>query len=363
MSATEKLNISADNPGLFFDEEASKASKVLLIAGAVSLVAAAGMGFAKGDHYSQFMHSYLVAFMFALSIALGTLFFTTLQHLTKAGWSVVVRRLSESIASAIPVMAILFLPIILPLLMGSSTLYIWSDHHLAETDHLIHLKQPYLNVMFFTIRCIGYFAFWAFLSRKLYKNSVAQDSSGDPELTRSLEKIAPFSMVLFGLTMTFAVLDWVMTLEPHWFSTMYGIYFFAGAFLTCMAVLILFARWLQFKGKLLGVVTVEHYHDMGKLLFGFTFFWGYIAFSQYMLIWYANMPEGTQWFLHRQEGGWLTLSLILLFGKLLIPFFGSGFKTRKTPPQDSYILGYLAAGFPVGRYVLPGNARPRLPRW
>ncbi|MFG0334311.1 MAG: quinol:cytochrome C oxidoreductase [Maioricimonas sp. JB049] len=275
-----------------------------------------------GSGWDRFQASYLVAFTFVVSLSLGGLFFVLIQHVTRAGWSVVVRRIAEVMSAALAPVALLSLPILIPLLLGSHALFEWNDPRLLQTDELIRHKRPYLNSGFFTIRSLIYFGIWAGLGSFLLSRSRSQDETGDVRHTHSMQRIAPVGLLLYALTVNFFAFDYLMTLAPHWFSAIYGVYYFSGAVVGGLAVMILVSLWLQGRGVLGDEVTTEHYHDLGKLLFGFNFFWGYIAFSQYLLIWYANIPEETGWFLRRQQNGWEVLSLILLFGHLLIPFLG-----------------------------------------
>ncbi|QDU41174.1 hypothetical protein Mal4_55390 [Maioricimonas rarisocia] len=275
-----------------------------------------------GSGWERFQASYLVGFLFVVSLSLGGLFFVLIQHVTRAGWSVVVRRIAEIMAAALAPLAVLSLPILIPLLLGSHALFEWNDPQLVQTDELIRHKRPYLNPGFFTIRSLIYFVVWAGLGSFLLSRSRAQDKTGDVRNTHSMQSIAPVGLLLFALSVNFFAFDYLMSLAPHWFSAIYGVYYFSGAVVGGLATMILASLWLQRKGVLGDEVTTEHYHDLGKLLFGFNFFWGYIAFSQYLLIWYANIPEETGWFLIRQENGWKVVSLIVLFGHLLIPFLG-----------------------------------------
>ncbi len=291
-----------------------------LLGGGVGLLS---LGLALGwSNRTVLSASYLVSFCFFLSISLGALFFVALQHTVHAGWSVTTRRLAEILAANTVLMLVLFLPILLPVLGGTSVLYEWTDAQAVAESELLQHKAPYLNGPFFGFRALLYFAVWITAARFFLNRSTQQDASGDPEITRRMEKAAPPILVLFGLTITFAAFDWMMSIDPEWFSTIYGLYYFSGAAVGCFAVLILVALGLQRAGRLTQAISVEHYHDLGKLLLGFVFFWGYMAFSQYMLIWYANIPEESVWYLARQSGQWGWFSLGLLFGHLLIPFVG-----------------------------------------
>jgi len=298
-------------------------SAVLAVAGAVVLIVAGVLSQPSNyldDSLVRFSASYLVSYMFFLSISLGALFFVVLQHLVRAGWSVTVRRLAEILALNVIWWSLLFLPILVPVLLGTSTLYRWSRPATAAANELLQHKSLYLNGPFFAARTVFYFLVWGLLAWFFLRQSTRQDRSGDPHLTRRMEKAAPVAMILFGLTVTFASFDWLMALEPAWSSTIFGLYYFAGSVVGALAALILFAIALQKGGMATRMISIEHYHELGKLLLGFIVFWGYMAFSQYMLIWYANIPEESVWYLARQTGPWTWITLGLLFGHLLIPF-------------------------------------------
>lgn len=296
------------------------------------------------DGLHRFYYSYLTSFCYFLSFSLGALFFVMLQHLTRAAWSVVVRRIAEIVAAAIPLFVILFIPI----LFGLTTLYHWTDAAAVAHDPLLQAKSPYLNSAFFLVRCVIYFACWWILSRYLFARSLEQDENGNPSLTIKMEKVSAPGMFLFALTLTFAAFDWLMSLDAHWYSTIFGVYYFAGSVVGFMALLILLCFLLQRGGRLTNAITIEHYHDLGKLLFAFVFFWAYIAFSQYLLIWYANIPEETEWYLKRQEGQWLWISLLLLFGHFVIPFLGL---LPRYPKRRKMILAGWAAWLLIMHWI------------
>lgn len=310
----------------------------LAAAGAGSLLLGFLASFAAHDGFSRFLHAYLINFCFCLSLSLGALFFVILQHLTHAGWSVTVRRLGEVLAAALPYWAVMFLPILLLVLVHNASLYPWNDAAHVEHDPLLQAKQPYLNAPFFAIRAILYFAIWGLLARFYWRHSIAQDQTGDKSHTLLMQSRAGISIIAFGLALTFASFDWLMSLDPHWFSTIYGVYFFAGCAVGVFAALALIAISLQTSGYLQDSITADHYHDLGKLLFGFVFFWGYIAFSQYMLIWYANIPEETSWYMARQTNGWTAISLVLLFGHFLLPF--CGLMSRRAKRNKRVLAGW-----------------------
>ncbi|MDP6418335.1 MAG: quinol:cytochrome C oxidoreductase [Candidatus Krumholzibacteria bacterium] len=311
-------SVDMSNEKLQIGELSSKVSRVSGITGLLFLAAAAIFGLVLAEDATRFFASWLLSFVFFLSLSLGALFFVLIQHVTSASWSVVVRRLAEGIAGNFPVLLILFLPI----LGGMDLLYHWSDAEAVAHDSLLQWKEPYLNLPFFCARMAFYFLAWIAVSLYYRKTSIQQDASGDPALSIRMKRLAAPSLVIFALTATFVSVDLLMSLDAHWFSTMFGVYYFAGSFLSFLAALSILAVWLQERGFLVRTISIEHYHDIGKFSFAFVVFWAYIAFSQYMLIWYANVPEETTWFLARQTGQWEAWSWLLLFGHFVIPFLG-----------------------------------------
>ncbi len=282
--------------------------------GLVGLVASLVLASAQPQH---FYAAWLVAYLYFLSIALGSLFFTLVVFVCRAGWSVVLRRVAENGMATLPLFAVLFIPI----WIGRHELFVWTDPAAVAESPLLQGKSPYLNEGFFLLRALFYFAAWSGLAVYFSRSSQRQDASRDERITRRLQAIAAPGLVLFALTVTFAAVDWLMSIEPEWYSTMIGVYYFTGAVLANFAFLIIAITAIQARGPLRGVVTVEHVHDLGKLLFGFTVFWAYIAFSQYFLIWYANIPEETVYYIHRSHGSWATIGKVLIFGHFVVPFF------------------------------------------
>lgn len=291
-----------------------KFGKLAAIAGVAGLVLSAGGYFVDSE---QFFYSWLTSFMFWTSIALGGLCFTMLHHLVAARWSVVLRRISENIMGVLPIMVVFLVPI----LLGMHDLYHWSHADLVETDHLLKGKAAYLNPTFFVIRLAVYFVIWFVLNRLLFQVSQRQDAGHDPSQIKRMRLISAPGMILFAITLTFFSFDLMMSLDAHWYSTIYGVYFFAGSFAAVLSFIFLTVLVLHGHGILKKEISIEHYHDLGKLMFAFIIFWGYMAFSQYFLIWYANIPEETIWFLHRWVGSWKAVTLILVFGHFVVPFF------------------------------------------
>jgi hypothetical protein len=286
---------------------------VFLVAGILCLVYWATF---YQDEPGRSMYSYLFSFIVMLSLALGAMAFVLIQHVTRAGWSVAVRRVPETLISLMPLYVLLFIPIAWWL----HDIFPWT--HAEHIDAILEKKALYLNEEFFLIRSFGYLLSWAVMGVWFYRVSVAQDEGGKFSLTKNMQAVSAPAIIIFGLTLTFASFDWVMSLQPHWYSTIFGVYFFAGSILFALAFITLFCLILQKAGLLKGVITGEHYHDLGKLMFGFTVFWAYIAFSQFMLYWYGNIPEEIEFYAHRLHHGWEVVSWALPVIHFFIPFFG-----------------------------------------
>jgi hypothetical protein len=292
---------------------------VPLVLGAALLVVSAMGGWQNSD---DFFFAYLTGWAFLVTTALGGLLFLIFHHLTRAGWSVVVNRINESLIWAFPLLFLLGIP----LLFGMHDLYHWThaelyDPNSSHYDAILAGKRAYLNTPFWTARMVFYFGVWSIISYRLYTLSVRQDVDPDPELQQQLRTTSAWGLPLTAVTLAFASYDILMSTDPHWFSTIFGVYFFAGGILSAVSVITLVAQLLQRTGGLLqGVITREHYHDLGKYLFGFTVFWAYIAFSQYMLYWYGGIPEETVWFQHRLQNGWQWHSAMLLLLHFAVPF-------------------------------------------
>lgn len=264
----------------------------------------------------QFAYSYLLAFMFFLSICLGALWLVMIHHLFDASWSTPIRRVCEHLAFLLPVMALLFIPIAV---LAKPFIYQWMslDPH---QDHALGAKQPLFTWSSFLITAAVLFAIWSWLSFKLRQWSLRQDHTGAAECTFKMRKYSAGGIYLFALTLTMAAIMWVKSLEHQWFSTMYGVYYFAGCVWLTLATLYLLTLFLQRTGPLDGVVHTRQYHDLGVLLLAFTVFYAYIAFSQYFLIWNAAIPEETFWYVQRENGTWWEIGMVLIFGHFLLPF-------------------------------------------
>jgi len=273
--------------------------------------------------------SYLVAFMFLLSIGIGSLFLIALEYITGAEWSTPFRRLSEFLASSVPWLIIFAIPLILSM----HSLFHWSHTEVVNEDAVLKGKSPYLNTSFFIIRVIVIFGICSLFYYFFTKNSLKQDTTRDQKLTKKNIVLSGIFIPVFAITITMAAVDWLMSLEPHWFSTIFGVYFFSGSVWASLAALTLIVILLNERGYLSSRLNKDHYYSLGTLLFAFTCFWGYIAFSQYMLIWYANLPEENFWFLNRWTGGWEYFSILLILMHFIIPFGALLSYPAKTNPK------------------------------
>jgi hypothetical protein len=392
----------AEREQLRLGERARPVYNISLICGFVGIIGAVLLGYFSDPGFRRFYFAYLVSYSFFLAIALGALAFVILQFLTRAGWSVSVLRIAEGMAMTLPVLGALSAPIVISVLLGHGDLYRWAQplsrsetaihetssakpveatqpptalaanvsapnqapgspdkSELSETpvigqghpsargipplDEVTLAKRGMLNPIGFTIRIIFYFAVWSAMALWYWKGSVRQDTLTDSTLIdRITDKFQTFGgpgILILAVTMTFAAFDLLMSLDPHWYSTIFGFYFIAASMLAMFSALVVVLVLLQKLGYLGTSVTHEHYHDLGKWMFCFVFFWGYIAFSQYMLLWYSNIPEEVAWLAHRgattalltvDKGGSIHAgpngfswwSIALLFGELLIPFAG-----------------------------------------
>lgn len=308
---------------------ASGFGRMAMIAGLVLLVAAFLISTVSAGGFRTFAFGYLYAYMAAWTLPIGALFFIAIQHITRAGWSVIVRRMAEIAAQLVKPLTIAFLPIAATVLLGWHVPYVWVNTAAAVDAGLMDQgtaalvdSKPYLSQVRWLIFAAIFFGVWNFLASRFLKLSREQDETGDPAITLKLEKMAPLSIIALALTMTFAAVDWVMTLAPTWYSTIYGVYFFAASTVCFYAVTSIVSVTMWKNGTLKGLVTIEHFHDLGKLLFGFNCFWAYIAFSQFLLIWYANIPEETEFFQPRYHNGWGWISVALVVCHFLLPFFG-----------------------------------------
>lgn len=265
----------------------------------------------------RFFPAYLTGFLFCIFIPLGAMFFVKIQYLTGSAWSVPVRRIAENIMITVCLGFVLFLPI----LFGLHSLYEWSHADVVAKDAILQAKSAYLNPNGFAIRAFVFFAIWSLFAWRIYQQSTKQDKTHSLDQMHTISRWSAPGLLILFLSVTLASFDWSMSLDPHWYSTIFGLYCFSGGGLAFICTWTLICLLLRDRNVLANTINIEHYHDLGKWMFAMVIFWAYIAFSQYLLIWYANLPEETVWFLHRFEGTWAWMSAALLFGHFVIPFF------------------------------------------
>jgi hypothetical protein len=281
---------------------------------AVVGLALAGAGFAMSG-LDRFFQAYLIAYTFWLGVALGSMALLMVQHLSGGAWGVVIRRPLEAATSTLPVMAVLFVPIAL----GMHSLYEWT-HEGALNDPVIAAKAPYLNTPFFLARAVFYLLVWNVIGHLLLKWSKEQDQTGDPGLVDKLSYLSGGGLVVYTLTVTFAVTDWLMSVNPHWFSTMWGPLFMVGQGLGALAVTINVLVFLMASQPMNRVLTAHHFHDLGKFLFAFLMLWAYLSFSQFLIVYSANLAEEVPYYLLRWQGGYQYITIALIFLHFIIPY-------------------------------------------
>jgi hypothetical protein len=286
----------------------------LVLVGGVLLAVCVAAGFADK---AEFFRSYLVAYLFWISITLGCLALLMVQHLTGGQWALVIRRILEAGSRTLPLMAIAALP----LLAGMKSLYSWSSPP-GQNDPIIVAKHLYLNPQFFVVRMIIYFCIWFALSYQLNKGSQLEDAEGAglPLLMR-MEALSGVGLVLYGFTITFAGIDWIMSLEPRWYSTIYGLLFMVGQALAAMAFSIAVLIWLSDREPLSRSVQPAHFQDLGSFLLVFVMLWAYMEFSQFLIIWGGNLTDEIPWYLRRMQGTWGHIGLLLVVLNFALPFF------------------------------------------
>jgi hypothetical protein len=272
--------------------------------------------------WARFFYAYVVGWSYIVSISIGMMWLVILHHLTRSRWSVVVRRLAEAMTGAFPLMWIAGLGFVLPVVAGYQDLYYWGhpDAHNAVLNPQLAHKLGWLSPAAFAVRYVIYGVIYAGLASYFGKHSRRQDETGDPAISVKLRRAAGPSMILYAFTTAFFAFDVLMSLAPKWYSTIFGVEFWGSACIAGFSALALVVLWVQRNGRLVHSINEEHYHDIGKWMFAFTFFWAYTAFSQFMLQWYGNMPEETNWYKYRMFGDWQWVSIAMLVGYWAIPF-------------------------------------------
>jgi len=285
--------------------------RALIVGALFTLVFAVGLFVDR----AQFFHSYLLAFSFWAGISVGSLALLMLQHLTGGGWGLVIRRVLEASTRTLPLVLILFVPIVL----GAHWTYRWTDHE-EMASRVLTEKAKYLNLPFFTVRAAIYFAIWLALAFFLNRWSLLQDRTADRQYTKRMRMLSGPGMVLFVFTVTFASIDWFMSLDPEWSSTIYGFLFVAAWSLSALAFTIAVMAALSKYEPMNNVVAQLHFHDLGKLLLALVMLWSYFAFSQFLIIWSGNLPEEISWYLPRIHGAWGAIALAVIVLHFAFPF-------------------------------------------
>jgi hypothetical protein len=319
-------------------------SNVRTLALAFVVIGLAALGYGIATDPARGWGGGLIGAYYALSLAIGGAVIVTLMNVTKAGWGVVVRRVPEAMTGYMPVALVAMAAVCW---LGMHHLYEWSDLDIVAHDDLLRRKASYLNPGAFMVRLVVILAGWSAITWMIRRNSTQQDTDGDVKHTHRNLVWSVLFLIFFGLTMTFAALDWLMSLEPHWFSTMFGVYHFAGAHVSGAAMVTLLVLTLKKQGQL-PHVNDNHLHDLGKMLFAFSTFWAYIWLGQYLLIWYSNIPEETGYFLLRSEHGWFPLLMFNVVVNFAIPFFTLIPRPNKRNPK---ILAAVAVIILCGHFL------------
>ena len=287
-----------------------------LAVGVVGLLAGIAGAFLNVD---KFFQSWLLGFLFCLGLTIGSLGLLMLQHMSGGQWGLVGRRVWEAATRTLPLVAVLFVPLV----FGLPKLFEWARPEAVQASHILQMKAPYLNVPFFIARAVIYFAFWIVSAWLLNAWSLRQDRGEVavvPADAVRFRKVSAPGLGLLILTITFASVDWVMSLDPEWFSTIFGLLTTAGWGLSALALAIAVLASRSATPVLAAVLTPRHFHDLGKLLLAFVMLWAYLAFSQFLIIWSGNLPEEIPWYIHRMRGPWGYVSLLLVIGHFALPF-------------------------------------------
>ena len=353
MSAMSTPNVSSELQARF-----ERVQRVALLCGSSGLALAFLFGFHSFESRQQFFRSYLLAFVYWLSIPVGCQAILMLHHVTGGWWGYPMRRLLEAGTRTLVVMAALFLPV----LAGMSYLYQWAQPAAVAADPLLQYKQPYLNPGFVTVRAIIYFGIWVGLAYLLNKWSREQDETGDPRIESRLEAMSAPGLILWGLAVTYASIDWVMSLEPHWFSTIYGMIFMIIGALTAMSFVIFVLRKLSEYEPLRGAVSPAQYNDQGNLMLAFVMLWAYLSYSQFLIIWSGNLTEEIPWYKTRAFGGWGAVAAVLMVLHFGVPFLLLlQRKVKRRPARLSFVAGLLIALSLIDVYWLVAPAYEAAP--
>jgi hypothetical protein len=302
--------------------------RTFLLAGAAGLVLSAIGYFVDAP---QFFQSYLQAYMFVLGLSLGCLGLTMIHQLSGGAWGVVIRQLLAAGTRVLPIMAILFLPIA----FGMHDLYHWTHADVVEHDEILREKAKYLNTSFFLIRAVIYFVIWNGLAFLLNKWSADQARTGDPAIAVRMQRLSAGGLLLFAFSVSFAAFDWLMSIDPHWFSTIYGVLIIGGIGLETLAFILTVMVYLVRRApSMAGVYSPQIFHDVANLMLAFVVLWAYFSFSQYLLIWSGNLPEEIPWYMTRLQGSWRAIALGLVIFHFFVPFFLLLWRSMKRNPGN-----------------------------
>jgi hypothetical protein len=272
----------------------------------------------------------LIGFTFLASVAVGALFYIGLEYIAGAVWSTPFRRIAEFLSALLPMVLLMAIP----LFFNMHDLFHWTHTEAVEADAILKSKEPYLNTEFFIIRFAVTMAIWFLFYFLFRKHSFAQDTDKDQKHTRTNIKLSAVFIPVFAISISMFAIDWLMSLEPHWFSTIFGVYYFTGTVVCALAVITYIMVSLSERGHFFKGITEDHYYSFGALMFGLLSFWAYIAFSQFMLIWYANLPEENFWFIARWENGWEIVSIAMVLLHFWIPYFMLVSRPSKMNPKN-----------------------------
>ncbi len=314
-------------PNILYNQLSNLQSRAITI-GAFLVMGALAYAFST-EAMGEFYQAYLIGYMICVGITLVCMAFFMLHQLIGGRWGFLIQRLLEAAMGSLPILLVLFIPI----LLGMHDLYHWTHGEAVASDPILQHKASYLNVPFFISRTLIYFAIWIIISSLLLKWSIDQDKSGDPKLLDKMRSISGPGVVIFALTMTFASFDWIMSTDPHWFSTLYGVMMIVSSGGAALSLIIIMMTYLRNHSPIKELADDDRFHDWGKLLLAFTLLWFYMMLSQFLIIWAANLPEENPWYVHRMHGGWEILSVVLVLGRFVIAFFLLLSIPRKRDPR------------------------------
>lgn len=295
----------------------------LLVTGIIILIA----NYIIDPHRAAFNN--LLIYVFLVSLGVGSLAFVIVEYITGTIWSVPIRRIAEFMGGIIYILPF----IAIPLLFNLHSIFHWTHEEAVQSDKILQGKAHYLNTGFFTVRTIGFILIWGIFYYLINRNSKKQDITKDQKLTQKNIYLSGGFIPVFIISITVTAIDWLMSIEPHWFSTIFGFYYFSGTVISTLALLTIIVVTLNEKGYLVKGITTEHYYSLGALMFAFVNFWAYIAFSQFLLIWYANLPEETFWMIMRWEGSWKYFTIAFIFIHFVIPYFALVSQPSKMNPK------------------------------